>query len=152
LVGRFHTSFVRTPVTLSEFAFDRRMRGGNPARPYWEGGWSLFRGSRRIPSNALRGEEKTVILGARDWPNAAEGLRKSGQRPVNPFETFAAETSRWPGYRQLGSLQLLLGVKQDSTRSSPQIFFPARLGFLLYASFLSAKYLSMAALQSSTDW
>ena len=34
-------------------------------------------------------------------------------------------------HRQLGSLQLLLGVKQGLTSSFPQIFFPARLGFLL---------------------
>ena len=73
--------------------------------------------------------------------------------PVSPSKKFAAETTRLPScHRQLGSLQLLLGAKQGSTSSSPQIFFPARLGFLLYASFLSAKYLSIAALQSSTHW
>ncbi len=45
----------------------------------------------------------------------------------------------------LGSLQLLLSLNTALTRSSPHIFFPARLGFWMKYSFLSEIYLSMAS-------
>ena len=50
----------------------------------------------------------------------------------------------------MGSLQLLLAVKTGGTRSFPQIFFPARRGFLRKNSFRSAKYQSIAAMHSGT--
>ena len=54
-------------------------------------------------------------------------------------------------YRQFRSLQLLAELNCAFTGSLPQILFPARLGFSRNARFLSSKYLSIAALHSSTD-
>ena len=62
---------------------------------------------------------------------------KRALAPVWQFGPSASYMSKphvrdQPGHhRQFGSLQLLLGVKQGLTSSFPQIFLPARLGFLL---------------------
>ena len=53
--------------------------------------------------------------------------------------------------RYFGSLQLWLTENLLGTRSSPQIFWPARFGCLENCSFLSAKYLSMASCAISNE-
>ena len=55
------------------------------------------------------------------------------------------------GYRQRGSLQLFSSLKTASTRSLPQILFPALLGCSRKVRFRSAKYASIANLHPSTD-
>ena len=64
--------------------------------------------------------------------SVSPGMHPTKSRDSKRRWTMIAEDSHRGAYdRQLGSLQLLLGVKQGLTSSFPHIFFPARLGFLL---------------------
>ena len=54
-------------------------------------------------------------------------------------------------YLYFGSSQLLLSLNTGLTNSSPHIFLPAFLGFLMNAVFHASKYVSIAFLHSATD-
>ena len=52
---------------------------------------------------------------------------------LNSFDHLSYRIILCLSYRHFGSLQLLLSLKIGTTISSPQIFFPARFGFLIKA-------------------
>ena len=92
--------------------------------------------------------ERSLRIAALDASNE----RRSGPTGVaSEGAESTLVTYEYSTYRYRGSLQLFASENIGTSRSFPHIFLPAGLGSRWKCSFLSPKYLSIAAIASSID-